>query len=273
MANNKKTSDEKYAEMAKLFSAGNSYADIGRMFGVSRQAIWHILNAGGAVKKVLPFIFVDGIRFTLRKDGYYTGTIAGKNMLVHRYVYEKEHGSIPRGHNVHHIDGDKGNNKIGNLVLLTPIEHARTHGAFTETDGVMLKVCFYCKEEKPLSDSYFKKKKSVGIFGEERYESHCILCEPAVQKIKDGQRDKELRRAWEKEYDAGRLDILSARKRENRAVNHDKVIAQQREHRANNKEKINAQQRERRQRNIEQARAYDREKYKRRKLKKEQENT
>ena len=34
---------------------------------------------------------------------------------------------IPRGYVVHHIDGDKRNNKIENLALLTVKEHNNAH--------------------------------------------------------------------------------------------------------------------------------------------------
>ena len=46
---------------------------------------------------------------------------------MHRYVWIKERGQIPPKYHVHHIDGDKSNNKIENLTLLHASEHARFH--------------------------------------------------------------------------------------------------------------------------------------------------
>ena len=39
----------------------------------------------------------------------------------HRIVYEKHHGPIPSGYDVHHRDGDKLNNDISNLELLSKL--------------------------------------------------------------------------------------------------------------------------------------------------------
>lgn len=46
---------------------------------------------------------------------------------MHRYVWLKERGPIPEKYHVHHIDGDKSNNKIENLTLLHTSEHAKLH--------------------------------------------------------------------------------------------------------------------------------------------------
>lgn len=53
---------------------------------------------------------------------------------LHRAVWEHYRGKIPRGHHVHHHDGDPSNNRLGNLRLLTPAEHRAVHGA-TNPDG------------------------------------------------------------------------------------------------------------------------------------------
>lgn len=45
----------------------------------------------------------------------------------HRWVWEKKYGKIPKGYEIHHIDGNKRNNSIDNLELLTPKEHSAKH--------------------------------------------------------------------------------------------------------------------------------------------------
>ena len=56
-------------------------------------------------------------------DGYYRN---GKTTL-HKFKYESKHGSLLPCFHLHHIDGDKTNNNMSNLQLLTPQEHALIH--------------------------------------------------------------------------------------------------------------------------------------------------
>lgn len=47
----------------------------------------------------------------------------------YRKIYEEYHGiKIPKGYHIHHIDGNKDNNNISNLEMLSPDEHAEKHG-------------------------------------------------------------------------------------------------------------------------------------------------
>lgn len=78
-------------------------------------------------------IVYDGIRWIKQKSGYYEcARISGERKYkhwLHQYIYEKERGKIKKGHHVHHIDGNKNNNCIDNLELLTPSEHSKKHWA------------------------------------------------------------------------------------------------------------------------------------------------
>ena len=47
---------------------------------------------------------------------------------MHRYVWERHNGPIGAGLHVHHVDGDKSNNDISNLELLTASDHSIHHG-------------------------------------------------------------------------------------------------------------------------------------------------
>lgn len=46
---------------------------------------------------------------------------------LHRAVWEAFNGKIPEGYHVHHLDENRSNNQIENLVLLPGIEHVRNH--------------------------------------------------------------------------------------------------------------------------------------------------
>lgn len=50
-----------------------------------------------------------------------------KGKRLHRAVWEAHNGEIPEGYHVHHVDGDRANNQLDNLVLLAGLEHTRTH--------------------------------------------------------------------------------------------------------------------------------------------------
>lgn len=72
---------------------------------------------------------VDGIRFYVKPEGYYKADHAKYGgITMHRYVWEREYGTIGAGLHVHHVDGDKSNNDISNLELLTASDHSTHHG-------------------------------------------------------------------------------------------------------------------------------------------------
>ena len=48
-----------------------------------------------------------------------------KRYFVHRLVYEAHIGEIPRGMQINHKDGNKGNPHVSNLEVVTPSENAK----------------------------------------------------------------------------------------------------------------------------------------------------
>lgn len=65
---------------------------------------------------------------TEKFQGYYCyRTKNGRYVYLHREVYEMHYGPIPSGYIVHHKDGNKLNNSIENLELLSRAEHASVH--------------------------------------------------------------------------------------------------------------------------------------------------
>ena len=49
------------------------------------------------------------------------------NKRLHRVVWEHYNGPIPKGYHVHHKDGNRWNNEIGNLELVAGSKHTRDH--------------------------------------------------------------------------------------------------------------------------------------------------
>lgn len=52
-----------------------------------------------------------------RRDGY----------ALHRVIWEEANGPVPEGHHVHHLDENRINNDLANLVCLPIEEHRRVH--------------------------------------------------------------------------------------------------------------------------------------------------
>lgn len=77
-----------------------------------------------------------------KKNGYRTYTDADGNVrFTHRRVAEKKVGGrLRRGVHVHHVNGNKTDNRPNNLVVLEPAIHARVHAV--ERRGQ--RACFRC---------------------------------------------------------------------------------------------------------------------------------
>ena len=74
----------------------------------------------------------NGVSFKRDKQsGYFLSSckIGGKRKWLHVVVWETEKGTVPEGYVVHHIDGDKYNNNIENLTLLSKSEHIKHHAS------------------------------------------------------------------------------------------------------------------------------------------------
>lgn len=67
----------------------------------------------------------------INTHGYLVFCIKGKEILAHRMIWEKYHGKIIKGFIVHHNDGNKLNNDISNLKLITRVDHAKIHDCAT----------------------------------------------------------------------------------------------------------------------------------------------
>ena len=117
-------------EMFSLYEEGYSISQVGKAFGVSRQSVFNRFKRSGKQlrsKKKLPFLMFNGKKYTLRKNGYLACT-DGSRSSMHRDVWCYHNGDISADHDIHHINGDKTDNRIENLEMLLKSEHTRKHG-------------------------------------------------------------------------------------------------------------------------------------------------
>lgn len=83
-----------------------------------------------------------GKRFYKLKNGYWANSMP---IHAHRWVWINNYGAIPSGMDIHHIDGDKDNNQIENLEILTRSDHLKKH----HNEGLF----DYDRNRKQLSDA------------------------------------------------------------------------------------------------------------------------
>ena len=98
---------------------------------------------------------------------YGTGGITAKGYIrigrdmAHRRVWRKHHGPVPVGYFIHHIDGDKQNNAIGNLTLIDALTHKRLHSGCELREGRWWKPCRRCGEFKPVDTDYYVREHGI----------------------------------------------------------------------------------------------------------------
>jgi predicted DNA-binding protein YlxM (UPF0122 family) len=117
-------------EMFSLYEEGYSIAQVARAFGVSRQSVFDRFKRAEKIlrsKKKLPFIIFNGKKYTSRNNGYMACT-DGVRSSMHRDVWCFHNGEIPENYDIHHINGNKTDNRLENLQILPKSEHTKLHG-------------------------------------------------------------------------------------------------------------------------------------------------
>ena len=74
-----------------------------------------------------PIQLFDGRRFHFKPNGYYKLPHEQGGDYMHRYVWAKFNGVIKKGYHIHHKDGDKTNNHISNLEIMSASDHSKLH--------------------------------------------------------------------------------------------------------------------------------------------------
>lgn len=128
MANKRHISKE---QLITAFEQATSLKEACEILGKTKQSLYTYASEYGVpIRKR----WMDG---KLRKDGYYHYT----NSNNHRRLMEKHlDRSLERHESVHHIDGNKLNNDLNNLVVLTWDEHKKSHISLEECGHELMKL-------------------------------------------------------------------------------------------------------------------------------------
>lgn len=98
-------------------------------------------------------------------QGYLMLTINGRNIFEHRLVWEKHNGKIPKGMIIHHINGNKLDNRIENLQAVSRADHVKIHfpkrmaSCHPEKENHAHGLCKLCSQNRRR-----KLKRQHGIF-------------------------------------------------------------------------------------------------------------
>lgn len=124
----------------------------------------------------------DGCHVTAK--GYLRGNFGGRMRLQHNVVWERHHGPVPTGFDVHHANGDGQDNRIENLSLVSRTEHKRIHGGCELREGTWYKPCRVCGGMFPIdAEHFYLSPQGWPLYG------RCRRCHIAIVV-----RDKKMRR-------------------------------------------------------------------------------
>lgn len=110
---------------------------------------------------------------TLQNKGYKVTSIKKKQTLIHRLIWSYHFGEIPENKQIDHINGERTDNRIENLRLVSPFENSQNQkvhrtgrkpyeacGHFVSRDNIY-KITTYSENKKTLHLCHVKTKEEA----------------------------------------------------------------------------------------------------------------
>ena len=106
------------------------------------------------------FIELEGDTFPAKVvSGYIVITLAdGSSQSAHHYVWKQHFGEIPSGYHVHHISGNRLDNRIINLQLMSASDHIELHYSSKPPETAAL---FWFLQEEGLWEKYLSYRERL----------------------------------------------------------------------------------------------------------------
>lgn len=125
---------------------------------------------------------------------YNSSNVNGSVKYTHRRVWEEHFGKIPDGFIIHHKNGDKNDNRIENLILMTRADHMSLHASIKRGEkwnGEQLTE----EQKRRIKHEYYLKNKSHSQKRSKKYyEEHR---KEILKRVKEWRKNNlEKRKKW-----------------------------------------------------------------------------
>lgn len=119
-------------------------------------------------------------------NGYYRVTVGNKNYTIHRLVYETFVCKIPKGYEINHKDGNKANNRLDNLEMVTHKENITHAMEVLKTGSRKRRNPVVCVKDGKVIKEYDYPDQAAKDLGVKTCRSRILQCAKGQRKTYHG---------------------------------------------------------------------------------------